>query len=473
MEDFTTATGVGEILQLIASVSDFIFSHPILFAVVSILAGGIIVWILFKLFVEMWLFHRRAAFKDDIKWCLLEIIIPREVNRTPRAMEQFFMSIHGLRNAAGDFLEKYIDGEVTLWWSFELASFGGEVHFFIRTPHKHKKMTEASLYAQYPTVEVVEVEDYMKDFPANTREIYRKDYNIFGGELILRKSDPYPITTYEKFELSKDEMALDPISAVLETLGNVQKEENVFVQILAAPAGTEWQDPVKKLVGKMTGREESSKDKSGGSGGLLEFLINLFLAPVKYPEWTEAKKEESKEEKFSMLRLTPGEQDTVKAIEASMSKPAFEIQIRYMYYAPKAIFNTNFARRGLIGAFNQYASPSLNSFRGNSKVETRTRWIYWPYFFVKQRTEARKQRLLDNYRNRRMPEESSAAKLYTSHPFNVNFASQTFFLTVAELATIYHIPSELVLTAPYVKRLESKRMGPPAGLPIFEEEEKK
>lgn len=409
-------------------------------------------------------------FKKDVEWATLEILIPREVGKTPRAMEQFFMSIHGLRNSAGDFLEKYIDGEVTLWWSFELVSFGREIHFYIRTPKKHKKMVEASLYAQYPTAEVVEAEDYMNDFPLTTREIYKKDYNIFGGELILRKSDPYPITTYEKFELSKDEMALDPISAILETLGNVQKEENVFIQILARPAGTEWQEPVKKLINKMTGREDSSKKGQSSGGGIIEFFINLFLAPAKYPEWSEAKKEEAKDEKFSMFRLTPGEQETVKTIEASLAKPAFEIQIRYMYYAPKAIFSTNFARRGLIGAFNQYASPSLNSFRSNSKAETRTRWIYWPHLFVKQRVEARKQRLIDNYRNRKMPEESDVAKLYTSHPFNVNFASRTFFLSVAELATIYHIPSELVLTAPYIKRLESKRMGPPAGLPIFEEE---
>ncbi|MCH7883427.1 hypothetical protein IIA95_03365, partial [Patescibacteria group bacterium] len=40
-----------------------------------------------------------------------------------------------------------------------------------------------------------------------------------------------------------------------------------------------------------------------------------------------------------------------------------------------------------------------------------------------------------------------------------------------ELATIFHPPSYLVLTAPFIKRVEAKRLGPPAGLEIFGEEE--
>ena len=39
------------------------------------------------------------------------------------------------------------------------------------------------------------------------------------------------------------------------------------------------------------------------------------------------------------------------------------------------------------------------------------------------------------------------------------------------LATLYHIPTSVVLTEPHLKHLESKRAGPPSGLAIFGEEE--
>lgn len=460
------------IFGLFPSFFDSFGSSDTIGTIINLLVKLIILVLLIKAFENVWLFHRRSLFKDSIEWTLLEIQIPREVLKTPRAMEQFFMNLHGLRNVAGDLLEKYIDGEVTLWWSLELASFGGEVHFYIRTPKKHKKMTEAGLYAQYPTVEIMEVEDYLKSFPDNTKDIYEKGYNLFGGELLLKKEDAYPIITYEQFELSKDEMALDPISAILEVLAGIQKEEMVFVQILVRPAGSEWQEVGKALVDKLIGREKKEEKKSkGAGGGLVEWVRNIILAPAEQPTWGLPAKEEKKETKDELKKLTPGEKEVLEAVEKSIAKPGFETQIRYLYYAPKSIFSTNFARRGLIGAFNQYASPALNSFKGNPFVETRSRWIYFPHIFVARRVEARKQRILHNFRNRRLPEESSWARVQVAHPLNLNLKSKTFILNTAEMATIFHIPSEVVLTSPHIKRLESKRMGPPAGLPIFKEEE--
>ena len=451
-----------QLFEPIQIIWDFVVTYWLVFQWLAIF---IIAVVLVNIFKQTWLFYKQAAFKNSIEWTLLEIKIPRQVEKTPRAMEQFLMNIHGLRNAADDFLEKYIEGEVTLWWSLEMVSFGGEIHFYIRTPKKHAKMVSAALYAQYPTVEVSDVEDYMNGFPSETNEIYQKGGDIFGSEFVLRKEDVYPITTYEVFEKYKDELAMDPISALLEILAGVQKEEKVFLQILIRPAGPEYQEMAKKFIDKLFGREE--KKEAGGSD-LGEFLRNIVLAPKEHPTWGE--KKEAKEEKDLYKKLTPGEQDLIKTIERNISKPSFETLIRVFYHAPISIFNVNFARRGILGAINQYSSPVFNSFRSNYLAETRVRWINWPHLFVKKRVEARKQRILYNYRNRKMPEETSAGKLYTSHVFDFNTKSSVFVLSTAELATIYHVPAEQVLTAPHVKRVESKKMGPPAGLPIFANE---
>ena len=442
---------------------DFFRTYSVIFQWLGIF---ILLIVLFKVFEQAWLFHRRSLYKNNIKWILLEIKIPREVQKTPLAMEQFFMSIHSLKNTPGNFFEKYIEGVVTMWWSMEIVSFGGEIHFYIRTSERHKKIIEAGLYAQYPYVEVSEAKDYIDEFSKETKEIYQKGYDIFGGEFILDKEDVYPITTYEYFEKDKEELAIDPISTLLETFSNIHKEETVFMQILIRPIGSEWHDAGKKLVDKLVGRKEQKK--GGGGDTLADTARNVFMAPIEHPAWSE--KADNKEEKDLMKKLTHGEQEIIKAIERNISKPGFDTVIRYVYYAQNSVFNANFAKMGLLGAINQYASQSLNSFKGNKMIETRSRWIFFPYFFVNKRIEARKQRLLYNYRNRKMPEELKLGRVYTSHPLNFNTKSKSFILSTAELATIYHIPAEGVLTAPHTKRAESKKMGPPAGLPIFTEE---
>lgn len=472
-QDFS-AFSPGEVFTQSSSfLSDFMSGNSGSIASIFIwIIAVILAIVLFNMAKETWLFYRRTQFKKNIEWKLLEIRVPREVNKTPRAMEQFLLTLHGLRNAAGDLLEKYLDGEVTMWWSLEIVSLGGEVHLYIRTPKKHKKLVEAGLYAQYPNVEIEEAMDYMDDFPKSTAEVYQKGYSIFGGEFIQRKKYIYPIITYENFELGKDELAIDPISAFFETLSNIQKEEMVFLQFLIRPADNKWQEEGQKEIDKMLGRESKEEKKPVSKrGGALEWIGNIITAPIEPPTWSGAQKEEKKQEKEK--KMSPGEKVIMEAIEKKFMKPGFETLIRYIYYAPKPIFSTNFARRGLLGAMNQYSSPVLNSFRGNPKAETRSRWIYFPHIFVKKRVEARKQRILYNYRNRILPEESSWGKLYTSHPFSLNFPSRSFILNSTELATIYHIPAEQVLTAPHIKRIESKKMGPSVGLPIFVEEEKR
>ena len=202
----------------------------------------ILVLVLLKIFEQSWLFYRQALYKASIEWALLEIIVPREVMRTPRAMEQFFLNLHGLRNAPGDLLEKYIDGEVTQWWSLEMISYGGEIHFYIRTPKRHQKMVAAGIYAQYPNAEVIEVIDYAADIPERTSGYYEQGLNMFGSEILLRKEDYYPITIYEVFEKDKTELSIDPISALLEVLANIRKEERVYIQILIRPRGADWNE---------------------------------------------------------------------------------------------------------------------------------------------------------------------------------------------------------------------------------------
>lgn len=447
---------------------DFFGSYQsLIFSILFLLGLLVLAIALFKIFRQAWLFYKQSLYKKFIDWTVLELRIPREVLKTPRAMEQFFINLHSLKNEAGNFLEEYVDGEVTLWWSLEIVSFGGKVHFYIRTPKKHKKMFEAGMHAQYSNVEMIEVEDYLNKFPDSTKEFYESNENIFGSEFNLGKPDFYPIITYDHFfnqptKLDDNKQVItDPLSALIEVLAGIHREENVFIQILIAPVNDDWKNEGRDFVNKKLGKEEK---KGGGFNQIIyEWAKNFLWAPTEHPVWSEPK-EPAKKEPANI-----SDYEAMKEIENKLSKQGFESLIRFLYIAPNSIYSTNFARKGILGAFNQYAS-SLNFFKNNNFVETRTRWIYFPYIFVNKRVEGKKQRLLYNFKHRLFPEKMSFGRFMTSHIFNFNNKSKTSIFVTSELATIYHIPAEQVLTAPHIERTESKKMGPPAGLPIFEEE---
>ena len=394
----------------------------------------------FVIFVALWLAWRQQLYKSAVSWVLLELKFPREILKTPKAMDQFFSALHGVRNAPGDPVEKYWDGEVSLWFSFEIVTLGGDIHFFIRTPTKHRNVLEANMYANYPTVEIEEVKDYMERFPKTLDGLYARGLNLWGSELVLVKADAYPIRTYVQFQEIDEERSLDPIASVMEVFKKIDRKENILFQMLVRPV-----HPDRKAEGDKLVEELKKKD------------VKIRQSP--YGEYED-----------KPIR-TPGETEVLKTIEENLSRSAYDTLIRYIYIADKSVYNISFAKRGTISACNQYAAQNMNYFSHNYKVYTQVRWINWPFLFARKRAEARKERLLQHYRMRRMPEETLISKYLFARAFNFNVHHRTFVMSTAELATLYHPPSSLVLTAPLIRRVESKRMGPPVSAEIFGEEQ--
>lgn len=410
----------------------------LLLALVSLLWPFVLLIPMLKWLTSVWIYWRQQLFQGRIKWLMLEVKIPREIKKSPAAMEQVIRAIHSQRNAPGDFQERYMDGEVTMWYSLEIVSFGGDIHFFIRTYWKHKPIIQAAFFSYYPDVEIEEVEDYVEKLPKDLGEMYERGYDLWGTELVLVKEDAYPIKSYEQFEDMAEERQLDPISNFLEILGNIKPEEIVGIQIQISAKDAKWAEKWEELLSKL-----------------------------KETKTTTAPEDPTRT--IPILR-TPGETAKIEAIEKNLSKPAFDTLIRFMYVAPKSVFYETFARRGIVGAFNQYATIDLNMFRQNYPMSTRTRIWDKPHLFVSTRGEYRKQRIIYNYRNREMPPETWWGKFISSYFFNLNFASKTFDMNVESIATLFHPPTSVVLTAPHITRVESRKGTPPAGMAVFGEE---
>lgn len=421
-----------EILETLALIQNRIFSFWWLWSFL----------LLFFLARSLWLAYAQEYYKRSVTWTMLEIKIPREVRKSPRAMEQVFTAVHAIKNNPSSVKEKWWDGEVTLWFSFEMVSFGGEIHFYLRIPAKHRNMIESALYANYTDIEISEVaEDYTSRMPDNYRELEKTGFKLFGNELALAKHDAYPIRTYIDFEDNEEERQLDPIAALLETMVKIKPQEIIWLQIVVRPvADDSWKEDCQKLIKE-----------------LKEKVRTEFMTATG---------------KITFTERSPGEMEVLKAIERCIAKPGFKTTIRYLYMAPDKIYDGNFGQRGVYAALNQYMSESLNKFRHNVKAWTRASFWYWPHLFPKRREYARKVRIYENYRKRKIPDDIFTSKILEMKAFHWGIGAQQerVVLNTEELATIYHLPTMAVLTGPLIKRVEAKKAGPPAGLPIYGEE---
>lgn len=401
---------------------------------------------------QVWLSYVQEYFRRKDAHILLELKIPRELRKSPKAMEQVFFGIHALRNSYSNIQEKWWEGEVTRLFSCEMVSFGGEIHFYMWVPKRHKNMVEAVLYSQYQDLEITEVDDYISRLPPTYREVEDSGFKMFGNELKLAKEDAYPIRTYVEFEAIEEEKQLDPISATLETLSKIKPQEILWLQIILRPMDDSWKVAGEKLLDKLLGeiRKRRKSEPEVGTEGTSSASYSMF---------------------------TPGDRELIEALEKNLAKPGFETLIRYLYFAPPELYDGNFGQRGLYSALNQYASEWLNRFKHNVKAWTRASIWYWPHLFPEKRAQARRVGIYRNYRERKMYEERMAplvSKLFNMRAFHWGFSAQEesrIVLNTEELATIFHPPTHLVLTGPLIKRVEAKKGGPPAGLPIYSEGE--
>ena len=422
-------------------------------------------WLFFLLFyvgLRLWMAYIQEWYKYVTNpWVLLELKIPREIKQTARAMEQIYTTIHALRNSASDQQEKYWDGEVPLWFSFEAVSVGGEIHFYVYIPQIRRNHIEAALYFSYPDIEITEVpreEDYIHRLPPTAKELYEKGYRLFGNELILAKkpmktdSGVYPIRTYLDFEAPVEEKEVDPVGHLVETLARLKPQENLWIQVLIRPKVdnfiTAFSEAGNEEISEIKKKARYLRDEAGV----------ILKDDTGYP----------------LLTLpSPGETEAMKAIDRKISKPAFDCVVRYMYTAPREIFSSSFGRRSILSVMNQYASESLNKFGHNVKAWTLAKIWYRPWIFPARRGAARRAWLWEKYRRREMYPDSKTEAILKMKLFHWGFdpwkATNTV-LNTEELATIYHMPTVLTLTGPLIKRVEARRGGPPAGLPIYGEE---
>src|SRR3989344_2410133 len=357
-------------------------------------------------FYFWWRTHRmRAGFEwtgsDEIEagYTLLSISVPKNNDRTPLAAEQMFAALHGI----------FREGAATQQQlSFEIVSKARVITFYVFVPTDLKTFVSSQIFAQYPNVEINEVED------DNDYVQLAEDRALAATELAFKKPAPMPIKTFVNFEV-------DPLSAITGVLSSASEHEEIWIQMIIRPLDDEWQKQGEKII-------KDIKEPPPKTVGVVSLIWNEVKALGKEaikgviigPSTEEAKKEEKKKDDL------PGTvQQAIKGVEEKITKLRYESNIRILAGAP----DEHVARAKLeqvVGAFKQFNTLNMNSLTFKEITNDREAWM----LFKKR-----------------------------------SFGEGEMIFNITEIASLYHFPSETVST-PTIAWAGSKKGEPPANLPL-------
>ena len=395
-------------------------------------------------------------FISGIQWTLLEIEIPRNIEKTPMAME--LILTNALYHASGKGVwEVWVQGAPHFWFSLEIAGIDGGVHFYIRTPSRIRDLIETQIYAQYPQAKVKEVEDYTLKVAYDAPN---KDWHVWGTEFKLENHSAYPIKTYKDFGLDKpsdkEQQKIDPITPIIEFLGSLRRGQQVWIQYIIRPS-------------KLEAGSSPEGEKQGWVGEAYQELERL-LVPYKQEMFLSNASQNAKAGDDVGYQVRPPELvlTRVKKMQEKIQKLGFDIGIRAVAlsetkYIPLAEFEN--LRRSFRLLFRQFNNPDLNSIVRYNGTGYDSPWAD-PTGIA---TWKLKNRMLNWYRMRTFfhPPFWYSFKLHPLLNFIIPFKHDLTInvMNVEEIATIYHFPGQVSQT-PSFQRVESKVAKPPPNLPI-------
>ena len=402
------------------------------------------VWLpifLFIIFFGSWMYYIQRKWWMNIKWVLLEVKPPKEIEQSPRIAEAFFAGIYALMGTVSTKFEKYFLGACQHYMNIEIVGIDGQIRFLLRMPAVHRNFIESKIYAEWPKAEIYEAKDYVDDLLPG---VLGKDWDLWGAMLGLARPNPYPIRTYVDFvDLLPKQPFVDPVANFMEFLSKFGPGQRAWMQIYVRPAPDSWVEEGKQTVAKLIGRAAPAKqgfflgEVFGWLDALRAVITEMVYGTVE--PLGAATKEESKYPSM-MQFMSPGEKEVVEAIERKISKKAFEFKIQFIYMAKKDIFSRPTVA-GAFGFFNQFAALNMNGFKPYPQYTTKAY-----YFLADQRLTLKQKIILRLCRMR-------------------SFWEKGAILNAEELATVWHFPT-IVVEAPMVPQVEAKKGGPPAELPV-------
>ncbi|MBI5411827.1 type IV secretion system DNA-binding domain-containing protein [Candidatus Peregrinibacteria bacterium] len=203
--------------------------------------------------------------------------------------------------------------------SFEVVSFKQHIYFYVSTHPDYFQLLRGQIYAMYPTCEIETVDDYADV------EFLSKTHEIAIDEMVLEKSDIFPIKMYNEFK--KDSMA-----GILSVLSKAEKDERIWVQFIVKPQ-------------EDNGRHNFIQN--------LKKFVNRFINIFRFKYY------------FKQKGMKGIKEQQKHAFEEKNSHEAYHVTTRIVYLTPKnnPAFKAQSKIHVLSEAFKQFNTIDLNRFK--------------------------------------------------------------------------------------------------------------
>jgi hypothetical protein len=252
---------------------------------------------------------------------VLLLQVPRTNEKKELAAEQMFASLHGLLTLPS---HKRFQTTKRERLSFEIAVLKKRIGFYVWVPEYLKSFVEEQIYAQYPSVQISEIEDYSVNDEAHYATVLTTEMKFIANEAL-------PIKTFQSFEV-------DPLAAITATLSKFEADEEAWIQMVMKPATGNWHRKSERYISGLRG---SGKSSTKG-------LLGALWAPP--------------ETKTEVAKLTEYESTRAGAAEEKSHKLAFEAVIRIVYRGNVPGPQAKLRLQSIIASYKQFNTTYLNGF---------------------------------------------------------------------------------------------------------------
>ncbi|MFH1670045.1 MAG: type IV secretion system DNA-binding domain-containing protein [Patescibacteria group bacterium] len=354
-------------------------------------------------------------------------------NRGPLYMEPAIAALHSLKDK-----NQMVSMEVGM-------TREGKIGFFVRGNERAVRLAEGQLYAQYPDVDIEQVQD--DPFAAKEGE------EVFTAELELTDPEIYPIKRHPQFDDILTRVNVDPIAGITSSFSRSPVPGmRGHVQIVMKPIGWRFRHRAIRFIPLLDKGIASLSDNYACfftrmqlargwrriaflpvafiMGGFRAWpgFNKYFTAPIKMTGDTASISSDPEEEEIE--RASTRSHDRENALTAALDKAnrlMFLCNVRISVIAPAGNREQATAKvEEIAGSFRQFSLPNCNAFELGK---------------IKQ-----------------------GARMSHGHD------TTPYILSVEEIATIWHPPTILVQT-PNIDWVLSKKLEPPIDLPLAEEKE--
>ena len=372
--------------------------------------GALLLAIAIGVIMMRLVFRRRGIIMRSLNMSLLLVRMPpvrleptaqgtAQIRERIALMEQLYTNFHEIRDSL---LRNLLYGPPAFALELTVPHVGEELSFYVAVPRRMTSAAEKVIQGIFPDAHVEPTQDY---------NIFNPEGAHAGGYMRLRANRYYPARSYQKLEG-------DPMREITNAFTKLSREgEGAALQIIARPARKKWRRKLRQHA-KMLFEGKQPREGIIRAIEIASETVNPTLASSP-----EGQKQKAQGEK----RLTPLQEEVVRALEGKAAKALFETNIRVVASAPTRERAEGIVQ-GIRLAFAQFSDPSINSFYYDS---------------------------------------AAGGAAWKSFAFDFSFRAfrenKTAVLSTEELTSLFHFPN-VPIDTPHVRILKAREAAPPPDL---------